>query len=67
MVGRVSMDLIALDVSAVPREAVRVGAAAELIGPTVGVDEVAAAADTISYEILTGLARRLVREYVEND
>jgi len=67
VVGRVSMDLIALDVSALPREAVRVGAAAELIGPTVGVDEVAAAADTISYEILTGLGRRLVREYVEND
>ena len=67
VVGRVSMDLIALDVSAVPREAVIVGAAAELIGPTVGVDEVAAAAGTISYEILTGLGRRLVREYVEND
>ena len=67
VVGRVSMDLIALDVSAVPRDAVLVGAAAELIGPTVGVDEVAAAAGTISYEILTGLGRRLVREYVEND
>ena len=53
--------------SAVLREAVLVGAAAELIGPTVGVDEVAAAAGTISYEILTGLGRRLVREYVEND
>ena len=35
--------------------------------PAVGIDEVAAAADTISYEILTGLGRRLVREYVEND
>ena len=44
-----------------------VGAAVELIGPVVGVDEVAAAADTISYEILTGLGRRLAREYVEND
>jgi alanine racemase len=67
VVGRVSMDLIALDVASLPRDAVRVGDAAELIGPTVGIDEVAAAAGTISYEILTGLGSRLVREYVEND
>ena len=67
VVGRVSMDLISIDVTGVPRELARVGAAAELIGPSVGVDEVADAAGTISYEILTGLGRRLVREYVEND
>ena len=67
VVGRVSMDLICVDVGALPREAVRVGDAVELIGPTVGVDEVAAAAGTISYEILTGMGRRLAREYVEND
>jgi alanine racemase len=67
VVGRVSMDLISIDVTGVPSDAARVGAAAELIGPTVGVDEVAVAADTVSYEILTGLGRRLVREYVEND
>jgi alanine racemase len=67
VVGRVSMDLISIDVGALPREAVNVGDAVELIGPTVGVDEVAAAAGTISYEILTGLARRLAREYVESD
>jgi alanine racemase len=66
VVGRVSMDLISIDVTSLPRDTVEVGAAVELIGPTVGVDEVAAAADTISYEILTGLGRRLVREYVEN-
>jgi alanine racemase len=67
VVGRVSMDLISLDVTGVPRDAAEVGAAVELIGPAVGLDEVAAAADTISYEILTGLGRRLAREYVEND
>ena len=66
VVGRVSMDLIAIDVAALPRDAVRVGDPVELIGPTVGVDEVAAAAGTISYEILTGMGRRLVRDYVEN-
>jgi alanine racemase len=66
VVGRVSMDLIALDVGALPRGQARVGDAVELIGSTVGLDEVATAAGTISYEILTGLGRRLAREYVEN-
>jgi alanine racemase len=67
VVGRVSMDLITIDVGALQRETVRVGEPVELIGPMVSLDEVAAAAGTISYEILTGLGRRLVREYVEND
>jgi alanine racemase len=67
VVGRVSMDLISIDIGALPREAVAVGDAVELMGPTIGVDEVAAAAGTISYEILTGMGRRLVREYLEND
>jgi len=67
VVGRVSMDLLTVDVGAVPQDEVHVGDAVELIGPTVGVDEVAAAAGTISYEILTGMGRRLVREYVEAD
>jgi alanine racemase len=63
VVGRVSMDLICCDVSALPRELVRVGEPVEAIGPTVTLDEVAAAADTISYEILTRLNPRLAREY----
>ncbi len=65
VVGRVSMDLICLDIGGLPRDAVRAGDAVELIGPTVGVDEIAAASGTISYEILTGLGRRLIRDYVE--
>jgi alanine racemase len=65
VVGRVSMDLLCVDISALPRDGVGVGDLVELIGPTVGVDEVAAAAGTISYEILTRLGRRPVREYVE--
>jgi alanine racemase len=66
VVGRVSMDLITVDVGDLPRDEVRVGDAVELIGPTVGVDEVAAAAGTISYEILTGLGARPARLYVES-
>lgn len=65
VVGRVSMDLICIDISALPQGSVRVGDAVELIGPSVTLDEVAAAAGTISYEILTGLGRRPVREYAE--
>ena len=59
------MDLISIDVGSLGRDYVRIGDDVELIGPTVGVDEVAAAAGTISYEILTGMGRRLTRVYVE--
>jgi alanine racemase len=64
VVGRVSMDFIAIDVSELPAEAVRTGDAVELIGPTVGADEVAKAAGTISYELFTGFGKRLEREYL---
>jgi alanine racemase len=63
VVGRVSMDLITVDVSNVPPAESRVGDWVELIGTEIGIDKVAAAADTISYEILTGLGKRLHREY----
>jgi alanine racemase len=57
------MDLTCIDVSAVPASEVRIGDWVELIGPTVTLDEVAEAAGTISYEILTRLGPRLHREY----
>ena len=63
VVGRVSMDLTCIDVSALPASEVRTGDWVELIGPTVTLDEVAEAAGTISYEILTRLGPRLHREY----
>jgi alanine racemase len=63
VVGRVSMDLLCLDVTGVPPDLACVGAPVELIGGTIGVDEVAALAGTISYEILTGLSPRMRREY----
>ena len=62
--GRVSMDLIILDVTDAPREAARPGQAVELLGPHVGIDDLAAAAGTIGYEILTGLGRRYNRRYI---
>lgn len=49
LVGRVSMDMLAIDLREVTA---RVGAEVELWGATVGVDEVARHAQTISYELL---------------
>ena len=63
VVGRVSMDLTAVDVTDIP-EAER-GAMVELIGPTIPVDELARAAGTIGYEVLTRLGNRLIRHYVQ--
>jgi alanine racemase len=64
LAGRVSMDLIGLDVSSVPAEAVRPGAMVELIGGPDGVDRLAAAANTIGYEVLTRLGSRFARRYI---
>ncbi len=63
IVGRVSMDMLCVDVSALAAGDLGVGDYVELIGPTVSLDEVAAAAGTIGYEILTGLGARLERRY----
>jgi alanine racemase len=64
LIGRVSMDLVTLDVSSVPPEACRVGDLVELIGAQIGVDDVADRAGTNGYEILTGLSRRYHRSYL---
>ena len=61
VVGRVSMDMITLDVSAVPPELAGPGARVDLIGGPLPLDEVAAQADTIGYEILTALGGRYRR------
>lgn len=63
VVGRVSMDLITLDVTDVPDGLARPGAYADLIGPLNPVDDLAQAAGTIGYEILTNLGPRYERVY----
>ena len=64
IVGRISMDMTVVDVTGVPE--VTTGDVATFIGADgeqeILVDEVAAQADTISYEILTGLTPRLSRQ-----
>jgi len=61
IVGRVSMDLMAVDVTDIPDGAVRRDAMATLIGDDLGLDEMAEQAGTISYEMLTNLGHRYHR------
>jgi len=61
MTGRISMDLMAVDVTDVPVSAVRRDMMATLIGAGLTLDEVAAQAGTISYEVLTSLGQRYHR------
>jgi len=63
LLGRVSMDLIAADVSDIPEGIVKRGDYATLLGIDIGVDELAAAMGTIGYEVLTSLGRRYRRIY----
>ena len=61
IVGRISMDLMAVDVTDMPDGAVRRGDLITLIGDGLPLDEVAAQAGTIGYELLTNLGRRFHR------
>jgi alanine racemase len=63
LAGRISMDLMAFDVSVLPEEDVRRGAHATLIGDDITVDDVASWSGTIGYEVLTSLGRRYRREW----
>jgi alanine racemase len=63
LVGHVSMDLIAVDVTDLPDGSARRGDLATLIGGDIGVDELAAACGTIAWEVLTSLGRRYHRVY----
>ena len=58
IVGRISMDLVCLDVTDLPDGAVRRGDYATMIGGELTVDHVAALAGTIGYEVLTRLGPR---------
>jgi alanine racemase len=62
--GRVSMDLLAIDITALPSHAaVRRGHLATLIGEGITVDELAHHFGTIGYEVLTSLGDRYNRIY----
>ena len=58
------MDLLALDVTAVPPDQVAPGDWAELLNAEQDVDALAREAGTIGYEILTSLGARYHRVYL---
>jgi alanine racemase len=63
LLGRMSMDLTTFDVSDAPQSELYPGNMIELIGTYYGVDDAAADAGTIGYEILTALGARYHRVY----
>ena len=62
--GRISMDLLALDVTDVPEQALQRGATVEFLGDTISLDDAARAAGTITHEVLTSISPRTRRVYV---
>lgn len=63
--GRISMDSIILDISALPEGALTQGSLVQMIGPDQTLEDIAEDAGTIAYEILTGLGRRYRRSYIQ--
>jgi alanine racemase len=66
IVGRVSMDLITVDVTGVPGPAPERGDWVDLIAPELPIEDVGAAAGTIGYEVLTRLGPRFHRLYLDD-
>ncbi|HWK44357.1 MAG TPA: alanine racemase [Stellaceae bacterium] len=67
IIGRVSMDLITIDVTALPPADARPGGWIELLSRHYTADDLAQDAGTIGYEVLTRLGRRLHRVYAPAD
>lgn len=65
-VGRVSMDAITVDITDLPGKPLKAGDMVPLLDDKMTVDDVASAAGTIGYEILTSLGHRYRRVYTES-
>ena len=63
IVGRITMDLMTVDVTELPEGTVRRGDFATLIGDGMDIDDLGAAMGTVGYEVLTSLGRRYHRTY----
>lgn len=63
ILGRISMDSMTVDVSALSEDALGADTLVDLLNEQYGVDDVAAAEGTIGYEVLTSLGRRYHRVY----
>jgi len=62
IVGNVCMDMTMVDISAIHE--VKPGDEAEVFGPNQPIVQMAAAADTIIYELMTGISQRVPRRYI---
>lgn len=65
IVGRISMDSLTIDISALGEDRLTEGDFVELLGPAQSLADVARDANTITYEILTGLGPRHARFVIE--
>jgi alanine racemase len=61
IVGRISMDLLAVDVTGLPDNAARRGEPATLVGGSIDIDTLADQCGTIGYELMCGFGKRCAR------
>lgn len=64
ILGRVSMDLITVDVTDIPEPVAKRGSFVEVIGKETEAHHLASHAGTIDYEVLTNLGSRALRRYI---
>lgn len=67
VLGRVSMDMTVVDLSAMPEEDAVPGTMVEIFGSRASIESVSERAGTIPNEMLTGISRRVPRVYVDED
>ena len=63
VVGRVSMDMTTIDLSGVLKA--KIGDRVEMFGQNIGINEVAEFSNTISYEILSKITKRVYKTYLK--
>ncbi|MBA5776825.1 alanine racemase [Stappia sp. F7233] len=64
ILGRVTMDQTMISLESIAEDEAAPGRMVEVFGPDIAVDDVAASAETIGYELLTRLGQRLERRYI---
>ncbi len=67
VIGRVSMDLVTIDIGGLPEQEAHVGTRVDVFSGADMIDDLAARAGTIGYEILTSLGSRYERVYLEEN
>jgi alanine racemase len=67
VIGRISMDLVTIDVTDVPEADSQPGAGVEILGPHMTADDLAEHARTNAYEVMTALGRRYARVYLDSE